>query len=218
MSNKLNPSTQPAGYKRDEAKAVVTDQLAEQADKLAGQGANVAALEPDEEIQYSLEVSEMYDRQPGWAYRWVYVGPQGRDMIHGMVQHQGEGWKAVKSTDKEVARFPECVNAFGMFVVGDLALMKIPQGRKKALEERDRLRQAAKEAATLEEAQSLTREAQKKFGNLIRTIPTDKIEGTLDELNRASPQFVNQLKAQNQFNSMLRTGSVPGTPLTTQTL
>ena len=44
------------------------------------------------------------------------------------------------------------------------------------------------------------------------------IEGTLDELNRASPQFVNQLKAQNQFNSMLRTGSVPGTPLTTQTL
>ena len=79
-------------------------------------------------------------------------------------------------------------------------------------------RQAAKEAATLEEAQSLTREAQKKFGNVIRTIPTNKVEGTLDELNRQSPNFVHQLKATNQFNQMVRTGSIPGTKLTTQTL
>lgn len=218
MSNKLNPSTQPAGYKRDEAQAIVTDQLAEHADALQGQGANVATLEPDEEIQYALETSEMYDRQPGWAYRWVYVGAQGRDMIHGMVQHQAEGWKAVKQTDKEVARFPECVNAFGMFVVGDVALMKIPQGRKEALDDRDRLRQQAKEASTLEEAQALTKEAQKKFGNLIRVVPTEKVEGTLDELHRQAPQFAAQLKASNQFNTMLRTGSVPGTRLTTQTL
>lgn len=218
MSNKLNPSTLPAGHKRDEAMKQVADELAEKADAHAAQGADLSAIEPDEELQYSLEVGEMYDRQPGWAYRWVYVGPQGRDMIHGMVQHQAEGWKAVKQTDKEIARFPECINAFGMYVVGDLALMKIPQGRKDALEERDRLRQQAKEAATLEEAQHLTREAQKKFGNLIRTIPTDKVEGTLDELHRQSPHFVNQLKAHNQFNQMVRTGSIPGTPLTTQTL
>ena len=216
---KVAPIDLPAGHARNEALAKVKDELEEQADSLVGQGANLAAIAPDEELQHQLEVSEMYRPQPGWSYRWVYIGAQGRDMTKGYMQHQVEGWKPVKASDPEVADYPECVNAFGMFVVGDTALMKIPAGRKAALDERDRLRQQAREASTLEEAQGYTREAAKKLGLPIKIIDNhEEVAGTLDALHAAAPKFVGSMKAQSQFDQMIRAGNIPGVKLTTQTL
>ena len=222
MSNKLKPKDLPAGHQRDEAMRKVADELAQQADESALQGGNVAALAPDEEIQYAIQhdYSDTFTPQPGWAYRWVYCGAQGRDTIHGLMQHRLDGWKTVKQGDPETAGWEECLNALGMFCVGDCVLMRIPQARKTALEERDALLAKRQQAETLAEAQHYAQEAERKLGRKIRVAetPTEAVEGTLDQLERASPQFLGHLKAKTDFESMVRTGTVPGVKLSTQTL
>lgn len=223
----VNPSTLPAGHARDEAMKQVADQLAEQADASPLQGANPAAMDFDEELQHQYDhFADLYTPQPGWAYRWVYIGAQGRDMNNGMVQHRTEGWVPVKAGDAEITdEFSMGLNAFGLYVLGDCALMKIPAARKAALDHAQELRQRAKEAGTLEEARACVAEAQKVLqqkhgwrGTITTFGSQEQVEGTANALEAAAPQFLGKLKAQNQFSDMLRNGNIPGVKLTTQTL
>lgn len=222
MSNKLTPKDLPAGHQRDEAMRKVADDLAQKADESVLQGANPAALAPDEEIQYQLQhdYSDTFTPQKGWAYRWVYCGAQGRDTIHGLMQHRLDGWKTVKSGDPEAEGWEECLNALGMFCVGDTVLMKIPEARKKALEAREEALAKRQQAETLAEARYYAEEAERKLGRHVDMFETSKasMEGTLEHLEQAAPRFLGHLKAKSDFESMVRTGTVPGVKLSTQTL
>ena len=103
-------------------------------------------------------------------------------------------------------------NAVGELQVGDLVAMRIPKARKAALDQRDQLHAAARQASTLTEARSLAAEAKKKLGSAI------KVYDNIDELEQMQPQVLAQMEAQSKFNDMVRQGNVPGSPLTTQNI
>lgn len=136
MATKINPSELPAGAARDEAKAIVKDQLEEEIDRRSQEGGafDPAEFEIDNEIaqNYNFVTNEFEVIHPvaGYTYLWGRKDMRSHMEIMTRVQrYMGnniKGYELVKGDRKD---FPECwhlKSVDGTRVIGDCQLYRVP--------------------------------------------------------------------------------------------
>jgi hypothetical protein len=209
----VEPDLPEAGYKRDEELARRQDALDEAADQMQQEQETYAfdpsKLDKDFEILQHMDELNVDNRQPGFAYMWVYEGHGGQEII----KKQRLGWVVVTSADPECASLKD---ARGYRKIGDVILMRIPQDKFEKLEAAQEYRRLMQQ----EGIKGALRELGAKYrdkGFIIHDDARDvqvgrKGKNLMDMMETKSRQTGARQTAMKGVDKMLRDGTVPGIP------
>ena len=152
------PELPPPGDERREVLRERQDTLEEAAQQIADDR-GIGAIDPnafkiDRELAQKFDVGRMSmltvtNPQPGWEYAWAnFVNQAGLQVI----AKKALGWIVVSGAD------PECIEhkgTDGTRRVGDVLLLKIPEAKKRQLDQRDAELRRLREASTASELEEL---------------------------------------------------------------
>lgn len=187
----------PAGHERDEELKRRTDALEEEADKREVHSMNEQALEVDREIRYAIEgdVLDVTNKQPGYAYMWIYVGQYQREIT----RVKAQGGEVVQGNDPEAA---ELKAEDTTRRIGDCVLMRMRLDIYRKWEMQQEHKRMRQQEGVEAEARDL---ASRYAGSGIKLV-----EGYApSEAHRQAVRGV----AMNSVDKMLREGRVPGMPV-----
>jgi len=195
-----------AGHPRREQRIERQDQLEQQAEEMSNQHDGAAidpqALEEDAEILHDYDFTEVSNKQPGFYYMWVSIEyPSSARGIH-VLQMQAEGWQVVNGNLPESSehRTPD-----GTRKIGDSILMRIPEARKRRLEERDEEINRRRDEGNVEKLREGAERIGSRLIDLSQMTPEQR-----SHLERKSKQEFGAKAAMEKLGKNLKQGTVPG--------
>ena len=201
-----DPSVFPPGYRRDEQMAERADNLAEQADQMNAK-AQIGVIDPstfvpDPEIRHAISMDALHvsNKQPDYEYKWVRDtnsvngGPSQAVLkeisrsilVNGKVYPT---WEVVRGDMPEAS---ERKNVLGARQVGDVVLLRCHKNAFAVIQQQElqkRINQDESVAAGLEDK---------------------ALQAGAPIHNYTQAQAANLAK--QQFNGMLKSGTIPGMP------
>jgi len=205
-----DPNVAPAGYKRDEQMAERKDDLQQKAEEMNKQveigSIDPTSFAPDREILHAIsgDALTVSDRLPDYEYKWVRDvnnngGPSNavlKEIARTVVATDAHGKKQVYPTWEVVrGEMPEAIvrkTAMGTRQVGDVILLRCHKNTYAVIQQQEELKKQAQEDSVVSALE-------------------DKAERVGAPMHNYTQAQASQL-AKNQFNSMIKTGSVPGMP------
>ena len=195
----------PPGDERREVLAERTDDLAEAAEAASEDRGRIR----EDAFMVENELAQHFNELdlPGWPWDtwvpcWVQCSPTwgGRFINY----KRTEGWEVVSTGMTDVPIPKDLIFPDGTVRLGDVLLMRIRRDRYIVNERRRRARQKAIESGITSEVDEMAARAG------TRSVHTEDITGEkLDQLARRSQAHH---RATQQFDEMVRTGTVPGRP------
>lgn len=204
---RLNPSALPAGVARNEAKAIVADELAERAEtELAGVNTiDPSKLELDREVAYIYERTDGYEvKNPvaGYVYCWVREDKPGSQVQWKRAQRvrmpDGDHaalWEVVQS---DMPENPDEKDVRGYRKIVDCILMRAKAERFRAYQQEQARLNHLREHGTSDGMEELARRSK----GMVKVYSEADIsnKGTLDDAMRKG-------MARGEFTKRLREGT-----------
>lgn len=192
----------PAGHARDEELRKRTDNLDEAGENLAAESGteriNPKAFEPIREIQYHLDELAVSNQDPAYDYCWVGT----YRAMYFIKTKQVRGWEVVQGNLLEAIEL-KGIGADTTRRLGDAILMRVKKDIHFRLLAEEKAKRLAREGAAVGELQEL---ADKHARHGIKL-----------HVGAADPRMLKRMAAQgvaeDQFDTMLRKGEVPGMPV-----
>jgi len=192
----------PPGDARREELSRRTDELEELAEQVGESMGSIdpSAFEVDPALAARFNELEVSNRDPAYAYCWVFTGQLGR-----MVKMKTiEGWEVVSGDMEEAADLKQ---PDGTRRLGDVMLLRIRKDRKILLDRKDRERREAQQGAVTATLEEMGQQAS-KLGVVVHT--GQNINP--DMLKRMEGRASARRAAVGAVDQMIRAGRVPGVP------
>ena len=199
----VGPGTEalpPPGDERREVLKERAEVLSQAAESQPVEGGRIdpKRLRVENELAQHFNELEVTEKQPEFEYCWVQAGFHGRYIKF----KSTEGWEVVQGD------MPEARELKGMGMdttrrLGDVILMRMQKDRYLALKRRREAHQRAVETGITTELEELGAKY-RDSGLLVHTKPDDQL------LKRMASGAAARQMAGQRFDTMIRTGTVPG--------
>ena len=200
-----DPDLPPPGDERREVLAERKDTLEEAAEVAGAERGTVdpRAFEVSNEVGQHFNDLEVPNARSDYRYCWVQAGPSWHGRYINM--KRAEGWEVVRGTDDDAP--VDTIAADNTCRVADVLLVRIRADRYILIQRKRAARQLAIEQGA-QEASALTEVSEQyaKLGINVGVASQDRLK-TMSARSRAA------LIAQQQFESKLKDGTLPGVPV-----
>lgn len=210
----IRPADLPPGDERREAAAQATDELAERAETLGGDGGaiNPNAFKVENELAQHFNILAVTNQDPAYRYGWIYLGQYGLQIKMKLAQ----GWEVVQGDMLEAVEL-KGIGADTTRKLGDVMLMRCRMDRYLALQRIETVKRGRQEEGIAARFQEILGPYHKRYGATAIVNGQDVMTGERVDARRLDHMWKRSQAAAagtKIVDTMLRDGRMPGVPAT----